>query len=88
MNVTTPPATNGATAGAASVAATGAPTPDTAHPDTVRLALDWTPNTDHTGFYVAQAKGMYRDAATITQPRSIRRRPGWDVAGTVRSRAK
>lgn len=63
VNVTTPPATNGATAGAASVAATGAPTPDTAHPDTVRLALDWTPNTDHTGFYVAQAKGMYRDAA-------------------------
>lgn len=30
---------------------------------TVRLALDWTPNTDHTGFYVARAKGWYRDAA-------------------------
>lgn len=30
---------------------------------TVRLALDWTPNTDHTGFFVAQAKGWYRDAA-------------------------
>src|SRR5262249_22699956 len=29
---------------------------------TVRLALDWTPNTDHTGFYVAQANGWYRDA--------------------------
>jgi NitT/TauT family transport system substrate-binding protein len=28
----------------------------------VRLALDWTPNTNHTGFYVAQAKGWYRDA--------------------------
>jgi ABC-type nitrate/sulfonate/bicarbonate transport system substrate-binding protein len=26
---------------------------------TVRLALDWTPNTDHTGFYVADAKGWY-----------------------------
>ena len=25
----------------------------------VRLALDWTPNTNHTGFYVAQAKGWY-----------------------------
>jgi ABC-type nitrate/sulfonate/bicarbonate transport system substrate-binding protein len=30
---------------------------------TVRLALDWTPNTDHTGFFVARAKGWYRDAA-------------------------
>src|SRR5689334_13207847 len=29
---------------------------------TVRLALDWTPNTDHTGFYVAQANGWYQDA--------------------------
>jgi NitT/TauT family transport system substrate-binding protein len=28
----------------------------------VRLALDWTPNTNHTGFYVAEAKGWYRDA--------------------------
>jgi ABC-type nitrate/sulfonate/bicarbonate transport system substrate-binding protein len=32
-------------------------------PATVRLALDWTPNTDHTGFFVARAKGWYRDAA-------------------------
>ena len=31
-------------------------------PATVRFALDWTPNTDHTGFYVAQSKGWYRDA--------------------------
>jgi len=30
---------------------------------TVRLALDWTPNTDHTGFFVARAKGWYQDAA-------------------------
>jgi ABC-type nitrate/sulfonate/bicarbonate transport system substrate-binding protein len=28
----------------------------------VRLALDWTPNTNHLGFYVAQAKGWYADA--------------------------
>ena len=28
----------------------------------VRLALDWTPNTNHTGIYVAQQKGWYRDA--------------------------
>jgi NitT/TauT family transport system substrate-binding protein len=28
----------------------------------IRLALDWTPNTNHTGFFVARAKGWYRDA--------------------------
>jgi ABC-type nitrate/sulfonate/bicarbonate transport system substrate-binding protein len=31
-------------------------------PATVRLALDWTPNTDHTGFFVARHEGWYRDA--------------------------
>jgi ABC-type nitrate/sulfonate/bicarbonate transport system substrate-binding protein len=30
---------------------------------TVRLALDWTPNTNHIGFYVAQQDGAYADAA-------------------------
>jgi ABC-type nitrate/sulfonate/bicarbonate transport system substrate-binding protein len=34
-----------------------------ADPATVRLALDWTPNTDHTGFFVAQHEGWYREAA-------------------------
>ena len=33
-----------------------------ATPATVRLALDWTPNTNHTGFYVAQERGWYADA--------------------------
>ncbi|MDX1940193.1 MAG: ABC transporter substrate-binding protein [Saprospiraceae bacterium] len=28
----------------------------------IRLALDWTPNTIHTGFYVAAQKGYYEDA--------------------------
>lgn len=28
----------------------------------VTFALDWTPNTNHTGLYVAQAKGYYEDA--------------------------
>src|SRR5207245_10059416 len=37
------------------------PSPSPA-PATVRFALDWTPNTDHTGFYVAQSMGWYRDA--------------------------
>ncbi|MFF4394587.1 ABC transporter substrate-binding protein [Streptomyces sp. NPDC001480] len=29
---------------------------------TVTLALDWTPNTNHTGIYVAQQKGWFKDA--------------------------
>ena len=29
---------------------------------TVRLALDWSPNTNHLAFYVADAKGWYADA--------------------------
>ena len=27
----------------------------------VTLCLDWTPNTNHTGFYVAQAMGYYEE---------------------------
>jgi ABC-type nitrate/sulfonate/bicarbonate transport system substrate-binding protein len=38
-------------------------TPSVAPPSaTVRLALDWTPNTNHTGFYVARSKGWYDTA--------------------------
>ena len=35
------------------------------------VALDWTPNTNHIGFYVAKAKGWYSDAGlevTLTSP--------------------
>jgi ABC-type nitrate/sulfonate/bicarbonate transport system substrate-binding protein len=28
----------------------------------IKLALDWTPNSNHIGFYVAAAKGWYREA--------------------------
>eukprot|EP00959_Pyramimonas_sp_CCMP1952_P004122 86528-Pyramimonas_sp.AAC.1 len=28
----------------------------------VVLALDWSPNTNHTGFYVAKVKGWYEEA--------------------------
>ena len=28
----------------------------------VTLCLDWTPNTNHTGFYVALQQGYYKDA--------------------------
>jgi hypothetical protein len=33
----------------------------------IRLALDWTPNTNHTGFYVALAKGTYKKAGLDVQ---------------------
>jgi ABC-type nitrate/sulfonate/bicarbonate transport system substrate-binding protein len=33
----------------------------------VRLALDWTPNTNHTGFFVARHNGWYRDAGITLQ---------------------
>lgn len=44
----------GATADAADDAATGDLTPAT-------LVLDWTPNTNHTGIYVAQEKGWFAE---------------------------
>ncbi len=28
---------------------------------TIKLALDWTPNTNHTGFFVAREKGFYKE---------------------------
>ena len=53
---------------APSVSTPSSPAPSLlARPTTVRLALDWTPNTDHTGFFVARAKGWYRDAAIDLQ---------------------
>ena len=46
---------------AASSASTGAtPAPDCkGQMTTVKFALDWTPNTNHTGIYVAKEKGWY-----------------------------
>lgn len=37
----------------------------------ITVCLDWTPNTNHTGLYVAQAKGFYEEAGldvSIVQP--------------------
>jgi ABC-type nitrate/sulfonate/bicarbonate transport system substrate-binding protein len=48
-------------AGCASGATEQPPASSSPEPAGVRLALDWTPNTNHTGFYVAQAKGWYAD---------------------------
>lgn len=36
----------------------------------IRLALDWTPNTNHTGFFAAQAKGYYDEAGIQVEIRS------------------
>ena len=51
-----------------SLAASAAASPATKD---VTLVLDWTPNTNHTGIYVALAKGYYEDAGlrvNIIQP--------------------
>lgn len=43
-------------------------------PTGVTLMLDWTPNTNHTGFFVAQALGYYADAnltVTIQEPTDL-----------------
>lgn len=34
---------------------------------TVKIALDWTPNTNHVGLYVGEALGFYRDAGLATK---------------------
>jgi NitT/TauT family transport system substrate-binding protein len=36
-------------------------------PQTIRVALDWTPNTNHTGLFVAQQQGWFRDAGLDVQ---------------------
>ncbi len=49
----------------ADTASGGETTADTAgEKEKVRIVLDWTPNTNHTGLYVAQAKGFF-DAAGL-----------------------
>lgn len=50
-------------------ASTGADTPATT--TDLTMVLDWTPNTNHTGLYVAQEKGYFKEAGlnvTIVQP--------------------
>lgn len=44
------------------IAGCGPGTPPIATATTVRLALDWTPNTNHAGFFVARQEGWYGDA--------------------------
>jgi ABC-type nitrate/sulfonate/bicarbonate transport system substrate-binding protein len=61
---TSPPPGSAVPAPSASGSASPSIAPPTA---TVRLALDWTPNTDHTGFYVARSKGWYTAAGIALQ---------------------
>ena len=46
--------------------ASQAPAPSPS-PQAVRLALDWTPNTNHTGFFVADENGWYAEAGVALQ---------------------
>lgn len=42
-----------------------------AEADTITIVLDWTPNTNHTGIFVAQAKGYFEEAGLnveVVQP--------------------
>ena len=46
-------------------------TDKTVSPSEITLCLDWTPNTNHTGFYVAESLGYYEEEGlkvTIVQP--------------------
>jgi ABC-type nitrate/sulfonate/bicarbonate transport system substrate-binding protein len=53
-------------ASGAPAASVGSATPSASSysgpPATVRLALDWTPNTNHTGFFVARHEGWYKSS--------------------------
>lgn len=49
------------------VAASLAVTPAIAQAVPVTVALDWTPNTNHIGLYVAQAKGFYDEAGLAVE---------------------
>ena len=49
----------------------GAPDDDVpGGPREYTVALDWTPNTNHTGFYVAQAKGFYGEVGLVVKLKS------------------
>ena len=51
----------GGGAASSSQSATGAASTDAVAPAEVSVALDWTPNTNHIGVYVAQELGYYAD---------------------------
>src|SRR6188508_1848955 len=63
-----PSPTSIATPSTAAPSPTSAASPSRASPlGKVRFALDWTPNTNHTGIYVAAANGWYEQAGVDLQ---------------------
>ena len=60
-------ATVGPSASAATSTSSPSPSASVEPLGTVRLALDWTPNTNHTGFYVAQSNDWYKAAGVELQ---------------------
>ena len=63
-----PSPTSVATPSTGAQSPTSAASPSKAAPlGTVRFALDWTPNTNHTGIYVAEANGWYDQAGVDLQ---------------------
>jgi ABC-type nitrate/sulfonate/bicarbonate transport system substrate-binding protein len=65
--LSTPTAAQAAATPITSAGATPTTSAVSATPDKVTFALDWTPNTNHTGIYVAQQKGWYKDAGLDVQ---------------------
>jgi ABC-type nitrate/sulfonate/bicarbonate transport system substrate-binding protein len=63
-SATTSPVGGASAATGPSASPAASPSASVAPLGTVRLALDWTPNTNHTGIYVASSKGWY-DAAGV-----------------------
>ncbi|TMD45852.1 MAG: hypothetical protein E6I90_06695 [Chloroflexi bacterium] len=59
------------------VAGTAASPHGTQKMTTMKLALDWTPNTNHTGIYVALKKGWYRDEGINLLGYNATKRPEW-----------
>ena len=56
------------TGGTGPSAAAGSPSAGAGAPTTIRFALDWTPNTNHTGLYVALQQGWFADAVHAPGP--------------------
>ncbi|MET3287976.1 UNVERIFIED_CONTAM: ABC-type nitrate/sulfonate/bicarbonate transport system substrate-binding protein [Brevibacillus sp. OAP136] len=48
-------------------AAAGQPAQETGKPIDIKVVLDWTPNTNHTGLYVAQEKGFFKEQGLNVQ---------------------
>jgi len=64
-------ASSAASSGAASTAASAATSSASAAKETIHFVLDWTPNTNHTGLYVAQELGYFAEEGlevNIVQP--------------------